>query len=111
IACPTDPFNADSLDLATRAAVTSLAQTPYHSTDIDLLMYAGVYRSDFLLEPAIATILAGRLGCDGETDREAGRRTLAFDVFNGGGGGLDRRATPAARWPVPRGAAPPVSAP
>jgi 3-oxoacyl-[acyl-carrier-protein] synthase III len=89
LACPTEPCHADSLDLATRAAATCLAQTPYHPNDLDVLMYAGVYRDDFLLEPAIATILAGRLGCDAATDPNAGRQTLAFDLFNGGMGFLN----------------------
>ncbi len=89
IACPTRACHADALDLATKAATTCLAQTPYHPNDIDLLIYTGVYRNDFLMEPAIATILAGRLGCNADAEPNARQHTLAFDVFNGGIGFLN----------------------
>jgi hypothetical protein len=54
---------------------------------IDLLIHTGVHRSDFLSEPAIAAIAAGVLGINHD-DSALKRRTLAFDILNGGAGTL-----------------------
>jgi 3-oxoacyl-[acyl-carrier-protein] synthase III len=89
LACPPDRGCVDSLDLAARAAATCIAGTPYQPDDIDVLIYTGVYRSDFVLEPAIATILAGRLGCNAANEPHETRHTFAFDLFNGGMGFLN----------------------
>src|SRR5262249_26129745 len=55
---------------------------------IDLILYTGVYRSEFISEPAVAAIVAGRLGINHEENRTSGRRTLAFDLLNGAAGTL-----------------------
>jgi 3-oxoacyl-[acyl-carrier-protein] synthase III len=54
-----------------------------------LLIHAGVYRTDYVSEPAIATLLAGELGINAVLSPQDGRRTLAFDVFNGAVGYLN----------------------
>ena len=39
-----------------------LSHSAHSRQDVGLLLYAGVYRDEFLLEPAIAALLAGELG-------------------------------------------------
>jgi 3-oxoacyl-[acyl-carrier-protein] synthase III len=78
----------DSLTLLRLAATDCLAGSSYDPTGIDLLLYAGTYRSRFITEPAMAALLAGALGVTATTPGN-GKRTLAFDVFNGAVGTLD----------------------
>ncbi|HET6946583.1 MAG TPA: 3-oxoacyl-[acyl-carrier-protein] synthase III C-terminal domain-containing protein [bacterium] len=52
--------------------------------DLDLLIYAGTYRTRFVTEPAIAALLTGALDVNAHPASLNGKRTLAFDVFNGG---------------------------
>jgi 3-oxoacyl-[acyl-carrier-protein] synthase III len=68
----------DTLTLLKLAASDCLRADPA-SRSPDLVIYAGVYRSRFLTEPAMAALLAGELGLQG---------ALAFDVFNGSAGML-----------------------
>lgn len=75
-----DPPERYSLTLLQQAATNCLKQSTYQSGDIDVVIYCGVYRSDYVLEPAYAAMLAGQLGMN---------TTLAFDVFNGALGFLD----------------------
>jgi 3-oxoacyl-[acyl-carrier-protein] synthase III len=62
------------------------AAVPRH--ELGLVLYAGVYRTDFVSEPAIAATLAGRLDINATGRTASGSRTLAFDVFDGGVGPL-----------------------
>jgi len=73
----------DSFKLLTRAALNCLEGSSYGPRDIELLIVAGVYRSDYILEPANAALLAGELNMNASTMTTDGTRTLAFDVFNG----------------------------
>jgi len=88
IAPPCAGTRRDSLALLTLAASDCLSRSGCDRSDIDLLIYAGIYRSRFVTEPAIAALLAGALGINA-TSFDNGRRTLAFDVFNGGVGPLN----------------------
>jgi 3-oxoacyl-[acyl-carrier-protein] synthase III len=75
----------DTLDLLDRAVRNCLG--PARSIDdVDLLIYCGVYRSEFICEPAIAALAAGKLGL-GKTSSPG--RALAFDVMNGALGFLN----------------------
>jgi 3-oxoacyl-[acyl-carrier-protein] synthase III len=56
--------------------------------EIDLVLHSGVYRSDFIGEPAIASIAAGELGINHDDKLLGEHRTLAFDILNGSGGTL-----------------------
>lgn len=76
------PGLADSMGLLEVASKECLERSKYISHDIDLLLYTGVYRSDFLLEPAIAAVLAMHLDLNAKL--EDTRRTFAFDIMNGG---------------------------
>jgi len=72
----------NSMELAAEAARCCLARSRYAPDDIDLLIFAGVYRSEFLSEPAIGAILAGELGMNADVEPLAEHKTLAFDLAN-----------------------------
>lgn len=74
--------NGDSLDLLNLAADICLNKSSYQRNDIGLLIHTGVYRSDNVLEPAFAALLAGKLHMNASfSDKD--KKTFAFDVFNG----------------------------
>ena len=75
--------------LAAAAAEDCLSRSAYSRHDVGLLIFAGVYRSDFLLEPAIAALVACQLGLGTESDPIAAHHFFAFDVFNGALGFLN----------------------
>jgi 3-oxoacyl-[acyl-carrier-protein] synthase III len=77
------PTPKETIALATEAARDCLSRSAYSRRDVGLLLYAGVYRNDFLLEPAIAAVLAGELGLGAVPDEEPTNGFHAFDVFNG----------------------------
>ena len=70
--------------LTEHAMEDCLAQSAYRKEDIELLIYAGVNRDDFIAEPAIAALIAGRSRIN-ETGSfpVRGKKTFAFDVYNG----------------------------
>jgi 3-oxoacyl-[acyl-carrier-protein] synthase III len=80
---------ASSLELSCRAAERSLVTSAYDRNAIELLIYSGVYRTDFVVEPAIAAMIAGQLGINDSFDSPDRRRTFAFDVSNSSVGFLN----------------------
>ena len=76
--------------LVQRAMDDCFAASSYSKDDIDLLMYTGVNRDDFIGEPAIAALIAGRSRMN-ETGGfpVPGKKTFAFDVYNGSMGFLN----------------------
>jgi 3-oxoacyl-[acyl-carrier-protein] synthase III len=79
----------DSLALSGMAAEECFKNSSHDRNDIDLLIYAGVYRKDFLCEPAMASLLAGALNINADIKSPQQKKTFAFDVFNGGVGFLN----------------------
>lgn len=79
----------DTLTLLRRAALDCLGRSSFDRGDLGLLIYAGVYRSAYLTEPAIAALLAGELEINATMSDTDARRTLAFDIFNGAVGFLN----------------------
>jgi len=79
---------ADTLTMLASAAKACLAQSAYVPSDVDQLLYTGVYRTGFLSEPAIATLLAGLLRVNESPATPLERKSLAFDVLSGGLGFL-----------------------
>lgn len=79
----------DSLTLLRLAATDCLAHSSYRPDEIGLLIHAGVYRTGFVCEPAIAALLAGELAMNPTPPSPDGRQTLAFDVLNGAVGFLN----------------------
>ena len=63
---------------------TAYVNRTYEKKQIDLVLFAGVYRTEFILEPALATLLAAELQINEAVKPSDSQNTLAFDVFNGG---------------------------
>jgi 3-oxoacyl-[acyl-carrier-protein] synthase III len=79
----------NSRDLLNYAATDCLRKSSYPCNDIGVLIYAGVYRSEYLLEPAYAALLAGELDMNATASGAKSKKTLAFDIFNGSLGFLN----------------------
>ena len=79
---------ADTLVMLTEASEDCIDRSRYDRSDIDLLLSTGVYRTDFLSEPAIASLLAGLLRINDDPKSPVERLTLAFDLLHGGLGFL-----------------------
>jgi 3-oxoacyl-[acyl-carrier-protein] synthase III len=80
---------ADAIELVRAAAENCFASSAHRREEIDLLIHSGVHRNDFICEPAIAAMIAGRLGVNGEGTAADGPKTFAYDVFNGAVGFLN----------------------
>ena len=78
-----------SIQFAVQAATACLDQSSLDRTAVGLIIHAGVYRDDFLSEPAVASLVAGELGINGDVQSPDGPKTLAFDVLNGAVGFLN----------------------
>ncbi|GHO74056.1 hypothetical protein KSD_18270 [Ktedonobacter sp. SOSP1-85] len=77
------PVKKEALALVNAAAENCLAASSYDRKDIDLMIYAGVYRDEFLSEPAIAALSQGDLKINEEIEKVTDKKTFVFDVFNG----------------------------
>jgi 3-oxoacyl-[acyl-carrier-protein] synthase III len=78
-----------AVDLAVQAATACLENSGVDPAALDLILYAGVYRDDFIAEPAIAALVAGELGVNDDIESPDGPKTFAFDVLNGAVGFLN----------------------
>ena len=83
LAPPVEHPTDDEITAAVRAAWSCLSHSEYDAGDIDLLLFTGVYRQKFLSEPALATLVANKLGITGALESGVRSRFLAFDVLNG----------------------------
>ncbi len=79
----------EGLELARLAAEACLERSSYSRKDIDLLIYTGVYRDEFLSEPAIASIVEGLLHMNDTIESQQDKKTFAFDLLNGAVGFLN----------------------
>ena len=79
----------NSSDLLKHAATNCLSRSGYNRNDIGLLIYSGVYRSEYVMEPAIAALLAGELDMNAKITEPENNKTLGFDIFNGAIGFLN----------------------
>jgi 3-oxoacyl-[acyl-carrier-protein] synthase-3 len=75
-----------SLRHAVAAGRRCLRRSRYLSADVRVLVNSGVHRDRHTCEPAMAVYIQHRLGINIEFQ---GRRTLAFDLLNGGCGMLN----------------------
>jgi 3-oxoacyl-[acyl-carrier-protein] synthase III len=78
-----------TLPLVKAAVEDGLWRSSYRRNDIDLMLFAGVYRTDFLCEPAVAALAAGDLEINDVVESLDDPQTLVFDVGNGGVGFLN----------------------
>ncbi|UCF38791.1 MAG: amino acid adenylation domain-containing protein [Acidobacteriota bacterium] len=69
--------------MAVAAAECCLEDCCGERQEIGLVIHSGVYRDEFLTEPALAAFLAGELRLNASPDGLDGRRTLALDLMNG----------------------------
>ncbi|WP_343574197.1 amino acid adenylation domain-containing protein [Mycobacterium sp.] len=83
------PGSRGSVELAAQAAEQCLDRTGLDRDQLGLIIHAGVYRDEFISEPAIAALVAGELGINDDVRSPDGPKTLAFDVFNGAVGFLN----------------------
>jgi len=79
----------DAVGLAVQAATACLDNSGVDPAAVDLILYAGVYRDDFIAEPAIAALVAGELGINDDIESPDEPKTFAFDVLNGAVGFLN----------------------
>lgn len=80
---PADGEDADTLTLLESAATKCLEECGAATDDVDLLLSVGTYRTDFVMEPAIAALAAGRLKMNDDRAPDDEHKTLAFDLMNG----------------------------
>jgi 3-oxoacyl-[acyl-carrier-protein] synthase III len=86
--CERSVAREDSTTLATLAAQGAIASWNQAANRIGLVVHAGMHRTDFLCEPAVAALIAGRLQIN-DVGTPDGPRTFAFDVLNGAVGFLN----------------------
>src|SRR5262249_57082863 len=80
-----------TIEMWKRGAAAALDQVSFGPRDIEILIHAGVYRDQFLSEPALATILAGEMKFNSTPEAAFERKTFAFDLLSGGAGFLHSR--------------------
>ena len=81
--------NKNSVESLHGAGVNCLEKSSYLCKDVELLIHSGIYRSEYLMEPAIASLLAGKLEMNPMLSDTENKKTLAFDIFNGSIGFLN----------------------
>jgi len=74
---------ADTVQLITEASEKCLANSIYSKQQIDILIAACTYRSEFIMEPAIAALSAGVLCMNDIREPADEHKTFAFDIVNG----------------------------
>jgi 3-oxoacyl-[acyl-carrier-protein] synthase-3 len=79
-------FKHGSIAHAVEAGRRCLKASHHRPADVGLIVNAGVHRDDHVCEPAGATYIQHKLGVNVEFQ---GRRTLSFDLLNGGCGMLN----------------------
>lgn len=72
-----------AIELARLAAEACLQRWSHPRSEIGLLIHAGVYREDFLCEPALASMIAGALDLNANIASQSDPKTFVFDVLNG----------------------------
>jgi 3-oxoacyl-[acyl-carrier-protein] synthase-3 len=72
-----------ALRVAVAAAKTCLDEAGCPSTDLDLLINAGIYRDRNLGEPALAALIQQDIGANPEDPHAGPHGTFSFDISNG----------------------------
>ncbi len=77
------PVRPDTIELSSVAAEDCLERSRYDRREIDLMIYAGVYRTSYICEPALASMVAGQIALNHRKEKDRPERTLCFDVLSG----------------------------
>ncbi len=86
---PVEGEQPDTLKMLGQAARGCLEQSQFSTAEIELLVSTGVYRTEYLTEPALAALLAGDLEMNDSREVDDENKTLAFDLLNGPAGFLN----------------------
>ncbi|GFG72068.1 non-ribosomal peptide synthetase [Mycolicibacter senuensis] len=86
---PASEASLSSIQFAVDAAAACLDDSGVERTDVGLVIHTGIYRDDFLSEPAVATLVAGEVGINAEPESADAPKTFAFDILNGAVGFLN----------------------
>ncbi len=89
IAMPKPSERADTMEMLGRAAENCITEAGIDRSTIELLISTGVYRTEFLTEPALAALLAGDLKLNADQAAIDPVKTFAFDLLNGSIGFLN----------------------
>jgi 3-oxoacyl-[acyl-carrier-protein] synthase III len=74
----------ETLELVRTAVENCFTASAYEKNDTDLLISSGTYRDEFLCEPAIAALAAGKLEINPDIEVPQQKKTFALDILNGG---------------------------
>jgi len=78
---PDSNVRRETLEMVRVAAERCLDESSHQRNDINLLIYAGVYRDDFICEPSIASMVAGTLEINDIAPQN--KQMFSFDLLNG----------------------------
>jgi len=83
-----EPDLDESVEFSARAGRTALDESALDEADIGLLINIGVYRDSNIQEPALAALIQGRIGLNGDPLSKkgpafSGAGTFSFDLLNG----------------------------
>jgi amino acid adenylation domain-containing protein len=78
---PGAQVRCETLEMVRVAAERCLDVSSYQRDDIDLLIYAGVFRDDFICEPSLAAMVAGTLEINADAPQK--KQMFSFDLLNG----------------------------
>ena len=73
----------ETVELCRRAGSEGLDRAGCVAEDVELVIHSGVYRTGFIVEPAIAALAAGALEMNAASAPGTGRRTFALDLLAG----------------------------
>ena len=73
----------DSMRMLTAAAEACIAGGSYAKEAIDAVISVGMYRTDFIMEPALAALVAGELAINDDREPHDNDKTFAFDLSVG----------------------------
>lgn len=79
----------ETIALAKTAVERCLARSPVDPADVGVLIFTGVYRTDFIYEPALAAMIVGALDLNARVESQTDKKTFAFDLCNGSLGFLN----------------------
>ena len=79
----------NAISMLLEASRICIEDSGINKNDLGMIIHSGIYRDDFISEPAIAAIIAGELDINAIKTRSNSGQTLAFDIINGGLGTLN----------------------